>query len=65
MASKILDVISIFCVVITTFLNCKIYSTVKGYTDQVQPLQTHQGTQTTETTNMTLLRKSAIGTFYI
>ena len=65
MASKILGVISIFCFVITTFLNYKIYWTVKGYTNQVQPLQSQQGTQTAETTNMTLLRKSAIGTFYI
>ena len=54
-----------FCFVTTAFLNYKIYSTVKGYTNQVQPLQTQQGTQTAETTNMTLLRKSAIGTFYI
>jgi len=65
MASKILGVISIFCFVITTFLNYKIYSTVKGHTNQVQPLQTQQGTQTAETTNMTPLRKSAISTFYI
>ena len=65
MVSKSFGVISIFCFLITAFLNYKIYSTVKGYTNQVQPLQTQQGTQTAETTNMTLLRKSAIGTFYI
>ena len=63
--STIFGVISIFCFVTTAFLNYKIYSTVKGYTNQVQPLQTQQGTQTAETTNMTLLKKSAIGTFYI
>ena len=65
MASKILGVISFFCFVITAFFNCKIYSTVKGYTNQVQPLQTQEATQTAETTNMTLFRKSALGTFCI
>ena len=63
--SKILSAVSIFCFVTTAFLNYKIYSTVKGYTNQVQPLQTQQVTQSAEKTNMTLLRKSAIGTFYI
>ena len=63
--STILGVVGIFCFITSAFLNYKIYSTVKSYANQIQPLPVQQDPQDDEIANIARLRKSAVGTFYI
>ena len=58
--------IEIFCVVVTTIINYKIYKTVQRHSHQILALQVPQVTQNApEMLNATRMRKVAVGTFYV
>jgi len=58
-------VIALVCLLTTALLYYKIYLAVRRHREQIEALQVQQGTQNDETANVSGLRKSAVGTFYV
>ena len=58
-------IIAAACIIITTFLNYKIYETVRRHANQIQAFQVQQPTQNDEMANVGRLKKSAVTTAYV
>ena len=62
----IFALIEVICLVTTTFFNYKIYLAVRRHSNQIQALQLEEAAENGETgVNITRLRKTALGTFYV
>ena len=58
-------IVEVSCLATTTLLNYKIYLAVLHHTNQIESIQVQQVAQNGEMTNVTSVRKSAVGAFYV
>ena len=62
---KIVATVEIIWVLTTVLLNYKLYIAVQHHIHQIQALQVQQAKHNEEMSNATMIRKAAVGTFYI
>ena len=60
----IFDIIQVACLIVTAFLNYKIYMAVRRHAHQIQTLQVRQAAHNGEVANVGRVKKSAVATIY-
>ena len=63
--SRIMVVLGVLGVILTTTVFARIYFAVRRHKNQIQVLQVRQVTQTDQVANISSLIKSAVGIFYV
>ena len=63
--SRIMVVLGVLGVILTTTVFVRIYFAVRRHKNQIQVLQVRQVTQTDQVANISSLIKSAVGIFYV
>ena len=62
---RIFAIAGVACLIVTAFLNYKIYMAVRRHAHQIQALQVQQAAQNGEVANVGRVRKSAVAAIYI